>query len=370
MSNSSELSLAFAVLFTALTVSPAVAQTPAQRPEHALPAPQPDQTLDLRIPSAVDGVALATTVYLPAGSGPFPVIIVAHGANAASRNRPGWRTHLGAIIDAGIAIAVADPRGTGDTPGEWVEGGPLDAAAQDISAIADHLAAHPRIRHDRIGIWGASRGGWTGPMAAAGNPRIRFVAVVSAPSVSPNAQNIHQRGQELTDEGYSTEDVDEINAFRRVVWDYYGTGQNYEAAREVWRTASKRPWFSRIGLTRPEPIPPDQIMTPSFQYYREGAYNPMPVLSALRTPILVILGGGDRHIPVDACYSGWRAAFAASGNPDATIVMFNRAGHAMRIYDGLEPMSAVHGHGALAAGVPHPGYMPTLVAWLRRQVND
>ena len=353
-----------------LLVTPAAAQNtspPTERPPHALPVPTPEGALDLRVPSA--GVDLAVTVYLPEGQGPFPAVVFAHGANPASRNQPGYRNFLGAVLNAGVAVAVFDPRGVGDTPGQWVEGPPLDQTADDIVAVAVRLAQLPQIKAGKVGVMGGSRGGWTGPMAASRSDAVSFVVASSAPSVTPNDANIHQRGEELRDEGYTDAEVEEINAMRRIVWRYYGTGQGYEEARAVWMGNAGKPWFARMNL-RPEPQPPEALSAPGFDYYRGGVYDPMPVLSALRKPILVVLGDADRHIPVEASQVGWRQAFAASGNPDATLVMLAGAGHSLRLVDGKERMSLVEGHATLRQGDPHPAWAPILSSWLRRVTAD
>lgn len=351
-----------------LLAAPALAQSPpTQRPEHAAPVPLPEGALDLRAPS--DGVDLAVTVYLPDGQGPFPAVVMAHGANPASRNQPNYRNFLRSVLDAGVAVAVYDPRGVGDTPGDWVEGAPLEQSADDIVAVATRLAQLPQIKAGKVGVMGGSRGGWTAPMAAARSDAISFVVASSAPSVSPNDANIHQRGEELEDQGYTEAEVEEINAMRRVVWRYYGTGQGYEEARALWLGNADRPWFARMNL-RPEPQPPEALNTPNFEYYREGAYDPMPVLSSLRKPILVVLGDADRHIPVEASQAGWRQAFAASSNPDATLVVLAGAGHSLRLVDGKERMSLVEGHETLRQGDPHPAWAGMLSAWLRRVTAD
>lgn len=337
-----------------------VQSTPPQRPAHAEPFPLPAGAVEFQARSDIN---LPTTLYLPRGAGPFPAIVIAHGANSPSRNAAGWQSHIGNLLERGYAVAIYDQRGTGDAPGQWVEGPPFEQAAADIAAVADYLATRSDINAAHLGVMGGSRGGWTAPLAAARSSAIKFVIVVSGPSVSPNQSNIFQRGEELRDSGFTDEEVTEINAMRRVVWDYYGTGNNYEGARAAWAAARDRPWFAKLGLAQ-EVRRPDEIGGENFGYYRRGTYDPTPVLAALKVPTLVVLGEEDRHIPVDATIAGWRAAFRASGNTDATIVLLAKAGHGARMVEGREVMSAISGVAHMLAAPYHPAFNLTVEAWL------
>ena len=358
--------LIFAVLCLATPVS--VAAQEATRPVFAEPRPLPPGAIDLRIPVAGGGRQLAATLYVPAqGAGPFPALITAHGASSASRNQSGWQQIAAKLSNAGFALLVYDPPGTGDTPGEWREGLPLSDGVEEIISIADYLSRFRQVRSDAIGVIGWSRGGWTGPMAVGSSPHLKFFVGISAPSVSPNLANIHQRGEELLDDGFSADEVASINAFRRVIWDYYGTRENFAAAAATWKAAYLQPWFKKIGLTLPELASPEALKSRDLGYYEEGTYDPAADLAKLTKPILVILGSADRHIPIAESIDGWRGAFAASGNSDAALVVLAGAGHGMKLVGTKESMTARDGHMSQANLADHPEFMPTLLNWLSRR---
>ena len=101
------------------------------------------------------------SLYVPAGKGPFPGLIVIHewwGLND-------WvREQASKLADQGyVALAVDLYRGkVADTPDmahELMRGVPTDRALRDLKAAYDFLAAQPTVKKDRIGSIGWCMGG-------------------------------------------------------------------------------------------------------------------------------------------------------------------------------------------------------------------
>jgi carboxymethylenebutenolidase len=100
-------------------------------------------------------------VYTPAGSGPFPAIIVIHewwGLN-------GWvKEQASKLSDQGyVALAIDLYRGkvatTSDEAHEISRGVPEDRARRDLKAAFDYLASQPNVKKDRIAAIGWCMGG-------------------------------------------------------------------------------------------------------------------------------------------------------------------------------------------------------------------
>ncbi|MEV4622182.1 hypothetical protein AB0J74_26160 [Asanoa sp. NPDC049573] len=111
-------------------------------------------------------VALAGNLdlYLPAGPGPHPVVLLIHGGPIpADLGTPprGWPVKHGyaaLLVEAGVAAAVVDHRlHVVDTP----DGPTVDAvsAAADVAVAAETLRAHPDVDGDRVVYWVFSGGG-------------------------------------------------------------------------------------------------------------------------------------------------------------------------------------------------------------------
>ena len=101
------------------------------------------------------------TLYVPAGKGPFPALIVIHewwGLND-------WvKEQASKLADQGyVALAIDLYRGkvatTPDLAHEIMRGVPEDRASRDLRAAFDFLASQPNVKKDRIGSIGWCMGG-------------------------------------------------------------------------------------------------------------------------------------------------------------------------------------------------------------------
>lgn len=126
---------------------------------------------DIRLHSAgADAIPLrlAATLYLPqTGTGPFPGLIVCHGAGS----RRGRHAEFCRTASAeGFVVLALDFRGHGDSEG--AADGPLE---DDITVAAGFLKRHPAVDAARLCLRGSSMGGFYGLKAAAAG---RFAAAV------------------------------------------------------------------------------------------------------------------------------------------------------------------------------------------------
>lgn len=105
-----------------------------------------------------DGVALATTLYLPDGESPaagWPAVVLLHGLGRtrADSNQIAERY----FANAGYAVLTYDARGHGGSGGLVSLAGPREVA--DLRALVTALGDRPDVDASRIGAWGISYGG-------------------------------------------------------------------------------------------------------------------------------------------------------------------------------------------------------------------
>lgn len=275
-------------------------------------------------------IKLAGTLFIPESKTKSPAIVITHGSESDSRKFRNYRMRAADFASRGIAALIYDKRGVGDSTGKYVETPDLRVPAGDVLAAVEFLKNRGEIDAKKIGVMGTSQGGWVAPLAASLSDDIAFVVSISGPGVSVREQVIHQTGEKIIDYGFSIVEVDEMKEFMRKLYEYYATGESFEETKIVWAIAKEKKWFFKqlFGKHGEELTPPEKLSTVNFDFYRNLAYDPFPVLQKVKVPALAVFGEMDRHIPVERSVAKWQEAFEKSGSEeDLTIKVFPKAGH-------------------------------------------
>jgi dienelactone hydrolase len=138
---------------------------------------------------ARDGVYIAAAIRKPKGGGPFPAIVIFHGApgGRGMEQLVGWSRgdHGGPVwerfLQEGFVVAVADYRG-----GDWnlmnkpsTQG--LVTAIDDGVSVIEHVRALPYVKRDEVSVYGVSLGGNLALFMASRVPTLHKV-VLGAPA--------------------------------------------------------------------------------------------------------------------------------------------------------------------------------------------
>jgi dipeptidyl aminopeptidase/acylaminoacyl peptidase len=136
-----------------------------------------------------DGAYVAAAIRKPPGDGPFPAVVMLHGApgGRGMEQLLGWSRgdHGGPVweryLQEGFVVVVADYRG-GDldlmnTPSATG----LTTAIDDGIAVVEHVAALPYVDAAQVSVYGVSLGGNLALYLASLLPRLKAV-VVGAPA--------------------------------------------------------------------------------------------------------------------------------------------------------------------------------------------
>jgi dipeptidyl aminopeptidase/acylaminoacyl peptidase len=112
--------------------------------------------------TAPDGAGVHGWVIKPAGTGPFPVVLMVHGGPFAHY---GWTLFDEAQVyaGAGYAVVMGNPRGSagyGESHGRAIVGDFGNLDSQDVLALLDAAVADPDLDGDRVGVMGGSYGGF------------------------------------------------------------------------------------------------------------------------------------------------------------------------------------------------------------------
>jgi pimeloyl-ACP methyl ester carboxylesterase len=136
---------------------------------HVLAARAASQRVSVRTD---DGLTLAATWYEPS-TRPAPAVIFIH---MLQKSRRDWDQAAAQMAAEGIGGLALDLRGHGDSPGS-----PQDFAGmvQDVRAARRFLSSRADVTPARIGIAGASIGASLAALAAADDPSVVSLALLS-----------------------------------------------------------------------------------------------------------------------------------------------------------------------------------------------
>ena len=112
--------------------------------------------------TAPDGTGVHGWVIKPAGTGPFPTVLMVHGGPFAHY---GWTLFDEAQVyaGAGYAVVMGNPRGSagyGESHGRAIVGDFGNLDSQDVLALLDAALEDPDLDGDRVGVMGGSYGGF------------------------------------------------------------------------------------------------------------------------------------------------------------------------------------------------------------------
>ncbi|OBI85591.1 alpha/beta hydrolase [Mycobacterium sp. 1245805.9] len=128
-----------------------------------------------RVSFASDGARCAGWLTLPAGSGPHPGVVLAHGLGAThGMLMAQYEQHFAA---SGIATLAFDYRYTGESDGEPRQQFGMRRHRRDVEAALAHLRNHDGIDPARAGLWGTSLGALHVLQVAAGRADVAAVVV-------------------------------------------------------------------------------------------------------------------------------------------------------------------------------------------------
>jgi pimeloyl-ACP methyl ester carboxylesterase len=256
--------------------------------------------LDVTDVGFVSGDAhLAGRLLLPPGRGAVPIVVFVHGSEDSSALRFFAMQRL--LPAQGVGVFVYDKRGTGASSGVFTHD--LRQLAADARAALDAAKATAGARAGRVGYYGTSQGGWTAPLAATSS-HPDFVIVGYGLAVSPLDEDREALALDMTRHGFGAAEIakaDEIGAAAQaIVRHRFSAG--YGELRTVVDRYKAEPWFRFVRGN----VTGIVLSTPEADLRRNGPrmfagldldYDPMPVLRALGTPQLWILGGEDIDAP-------------------------------------------------------------------------
>ena len=230
-------------------------------------------------------VKLAGNLFIPAGEGPFPAVVVIHGS-AAETSRD-MLMHGWFFVQHGFAVLTYDKRGVGESGGSYerVLAKNSDSVFEDLAGDAlagvELLKNHDQIDPNRIGLFGGSQAGWIVVLAASKSSDVAFIASFVGPVCTV--------GQE-----------------------YFYSG-----------TTGAGPGDKIEGISL------KQASDMARDFAGPHGFDPLPLLEAMDIPGLWMFGGQDRSTPTVLSVENLDALVAQYGK-DFSYIIYPNADHNMK----------------------------------------
>ncbi|CAN5438209.1 hypothetical protein BH10PSE1_BH10PSE1_21430 [soil metagenome] len=304
------------------------------------------------------GTRLRGRLILPPGDGVVPIMIEVHGSEGA--NALDFNAFQRFAPASGVGVFVYAKRGSGGSEGRYTQD--FHVLAEDAAAAVVEVRRMAGVRAGRVGLHGASQGGWVAPLAASLTP-VDFVTVGFGLAYGVLAEDSDQVMQDLEAKGWGLEVQERAREITDVTGAFVGSRGavgfgGLEAVRARYRA---EPWYADIrgeftGMLLNAPNEQIIAMAPQLDAGTSWDYDPLPVLSSLDTPMLWIQAEDDTGAPPEATRRRL-IDLSARGRPIALLEYPDTDHGIVRFETGPDGRRTSLGYA--------PGYYQAVLDWAR-----
>jgi pimeloyl-ACP methyl ester carboxylesterase len=293
-----------------------VAEMQLPRPQNPV-KPYPYREEEVTYQNKTAGIKLAGTLTIPQGKGPFTTVLLITGSGAQDRDESlmGHKPFLvlsDYLTRRGIEVLRVDDRGVGGSGGNFATSTTADFAT-DTEAGVEFLKTRPEVNHRKIGLIGHSEGGAIAPMVAARHRDVAFIVMMAGVGVPGTDLIVEQVRALALASGMPREKADEAASKQR---------QIVTAVRDEKDMDTLK---SKLRDLLAKDLPADQVgpaigqlTSPWYRYLM--AFDPAPVLTKVKCPVLAINGEKDLQVPPKINLPAIRKGLEAAGNKNFEVV--------------------------------------------------
>ena len=277
-------------------------------------------------------INLAGTLTLPPGNGPFPAVLLISGSGLQDRDetvfghKPFWvlADHLSRT---GIAVLRVDDPGIGKSAPHPEPPTTADFAT-DVEAGVTFLKRDDRI--GTVGLIGHSEGGIIAAIVASRRDDIGFVVLMAGPGV-PGAELLLKQNERIFD-GMGI--VGERKETLLTLLDRLFTTLTSDMTEDEMRQQVDEIVRKQFEINGIPPAQQDetqvqaaveQVLNPWMRYFL--AFDPRPVLEAIRVPVLALNGELDVQVDAEQNLTAIDAALEKGGNHNVTLHRLPKHNH-------------------------------------------
>jgi fermentation-respiration switch protein FrsA (DUF1100 family) len=283
------------------------------------------------------GIKLAGTLTLPHSEGPFPAVILITGSGGQDRNETvfGHRPFLvlaDYLTRKGIAVLRVDDRGVGGSTGNLLESTGEDFAIDVLTGV-NYLKSRKEVNPKKIGLIGHSEGGDIAPIAAVRSSDVAFIVLMAGTGLTGEEIMYLQSDLILKTVGAS----DKVLAMQRTsseqIFEILKQEKDNTVAEKKIRKImtdflAKLSKEEKEALGASEATIEIQLKMLLSQWFRFFlSYEPKPVLTKVKCPVLAINGQLDLQVPPKENLSAIEEALKTGGNTKYTILELPKHNH-------------------------------------------
>jgi fermentation-respiration switch protein FrsA (DUF1100 family) len=249
-----------------------------------------------------EGCTLRGWLVRPSGSGPHPVVVMAHGFSGLKEQY--LDRYAAVFAEAGIASLIFDNRNFGASDGEPRQ--EIDPVQQirDYRHAITFVRTLSGIDRDRIGVWGTSYSGGHAIVLGAIDRRIRCI-VAQVPTISGSANALRRTRPDLAPMARARFDADREVRYRGEPPAMVPVVSNDPAALCALAGTEAYAFFQ--GTLAVAPHRRNEVTLRSLEMARE--YEPGIYIARVSpTPLLMIVATRDPTTPTDLALDAYNRA--------------------------------------------------------------
>jgi uncharacterized protein len=268
---------------------------------------------------------LRGSLYLPRSRGPHPAIVLVHGSGSQARDATAF--YARAYARRGIVALSYDKRGSGIS-GDDFRTATYQQLALDVQKAVELLRIRPEVDPQRVGIWGLSEGEWVGLLAAVQTDP-RFLVLVSPSAMTPSQQVQYETAANVRKAGFSEEAAQQAAELYGKLAAFQRTGSGRDELNRELERARHQEWFGAARYLERSVPEYDSVRSLAWfpAWHERMDFDPLPLLSQLRCPVLAQIGGNDPKNDGAGALRRIEKSLAKAGNPDFTGVLYPKATH-------------------------------------------
>lgn len=313
-------------------LKPSDSKLVSKRPQEPKP---PYPYLEQEVTYKNGNITLAGTLTKPKTGGPFTTIFMVTGSGPQDRNETLFHHKPFLVIAdhltrAGYAVLRVDDRGVGGSSGDNSDA-TYDDFANDILAGVQFLKSQPDVK--KIGVFGHSEGGYTGPIAANKSKDIDFIMMMAGPAASGADVLKEQTKAFMQAQGKDPKSIQkQLESLEKII--SLAQKQDYANLEKliqelVIQENQSLPTKERLSEKDLEQQIKAQLLLQKSKSFRALLlHEPKPFLEKLNVPVLAFFGGKDLQVPPSQSVPLLKQALA--NNKDTMIKVFPDLNHLMQ----------------------------------------